>query len=42
MAARRKARMNFMIDPDRAAALDKRANKSAVVNKALRKVLGPA
>ena len=36
---RRKVRMNFMIDPDLAAALDKRANKSAVVNKALRKAL---
>jgi hypothetical protein len=41
-AGRKKVRMNFMIDPDLAAALDKRANKSAVVNKALRKVLGPA
>jgi len=41
-AGQRKVRMNFMIDPDLAAALDKRANKSAIVNKALRKVLDPA
>ena len=41
-AGQRKVRMNFMIDPDLAAALDKRANKSAIVNKALRKALDPA
>jgi len=41
-AGRRKVRMNFMIEPDLAAALDKRPNKSEVVNKALRKVLDPA
>ena len=32
----RKVRMNFMIDPDVAAALEGRANKSELVNKALR------
>ena len=35
----RKVRMNFMIDPDIAAALDSQENKSALVNEALRKVL---
>ncbi len=36
----RKVRMNFMIDPDLAAALDGQPNKSALVNDALRKALG--
>lgn len=35
----RKVRMNFMIDPDLAAKLDKQGNKSAIVNEALRKAL---
>lgn len=35
----RKVRMNFMIDPDLAAALERQPNKSAIVNKALRKAL---
>ncbi len=35
----RKVRMNFMIDPDLAAALEDHGNKSAVVNDALRKAL---
>lgn len=35
----RKVRMNFMIDPDIASALDKQGNKSAIVNEALRKAL---
>lgn len=37
----RKVRMNFMIDPDIAAALDSQQNKSALVNEALRKALSP-
>ena len=40
LAGERKVRMNFMIDPDLAAALDKQPNKSALVNEALRKALG--
>lgn len=40
LTGERKVRMNFMIDPDLAAALDKQPNKSALVNEALRKVLG--
>ena len=39
LAGVRKVRMNFMIDPDLAAALDKAPNKSALVNEALRKAL---
>lgn len=39
MEGDRKVRMNFMLDPDIAAALDKQPNKSAVVNDALRKAL---
>ncbi len=35
----RKVRMNFMIDPDLAAALEHQPNKSALVNEALRKAL---
>ncbi len=35
----RKVRMNFMIDPDLAAALERQPNKSALVNEALRKAL---
>lgn len=39
LGGERKVRMNFMIDPDLAAALDKQPNKSALVNEALRKIL---
>ena len=42
LATDRKVRMNFMIDPDIAAALDRQGNKSAVVNDALRKALSVA
>jgi len=38
-AAARKVRMNLMIDPDLATALDKLDNKSAFVNEALRKAM---
>lgn len=41
LGSQRKVRMNFMIDPDIAAALDSQENKSALVNEALRKVLNP-
>lgn len=40
LGSERKVRMNFMIDPDLAAALDDKPNKSALVNEALRKALG--
>ncbi|MFT4015038.1 MAG: hypothetical protein QM682_16945 [Paracoccus sp. (in: a-proteobacteria)] len=39
LGGERKIRMNFMIDPDLAAALDEQPNKSALVNEALRKIL---
>lgn len=39
LQADRKVRMNFMIDPDVAAALESQPNKSALVNEALRKAL---
>lgn len=39
LGGERKVRMNFMIDPDLAAALDNQPNKSALVNEALRKIL---
>jgi hypothetical protein len=42
MEGERKVRMNFMIDPDIAAALERQPNKSAVVNEALRKALSAA
>ena len=38
--AARKVRMNLMIDPEIAAALDRVDNKSAFVNEALRKAFG--
>ena len=40
LEGQRKVRMNFMIDPDLAAALEDQPNKSAIVNAALRKALG--
>lgn len=40
LGGERKVRMNFMIEPDLAAALDGQPNKSAMVNEALRKMLG--
>ena len=40
LEGQRKIRMNFMIDPDLAAALEDQPNKSAIVNAALRKALG--
>lgn len=39
LESERKIRMNFMIDPDLAAALEHQPNKSALVNAALRKAL---
>ncbi len=39
-ATERKVRMNLMIEPELAAALDRLDNKSAFVNEALRKALG--
>lgn len=39
LRGQRKVRMNFMIDPDLAAALADQPNKSAIVNEALRKAL---